>query len=127
MATEDQLSHPPIKAGILRLLIDSQKTPASMALATKALKLSMGSPFKMMRRPEVTDSSGDARSTLYLKIAQGLYTHPVKLSSRSSAWPDYEVDLLNKARAAGLSEGEIRQLVTALEALRREWIDDLTL
>jgi prophage regulatory protein len=63
--------------------------------------------------------SGHSRSTLYARIAQGLWTKPVKLGLRSSAWPDDEVAALNAARIAGKTDDEIRPLVVQLEAARK--------
>ncbi len=74
--------------------------------------------FKLLRMPEVISRSGNSRSAIYLKIAGGLWTCPVKIGPRASAWPDYEVHELNAARVAGKSVSEIRVLVSKLEAAR---------
>jgi prophage regulatory protein len=57
-------------------------------------------------------------STLYLRIAQGLWTKQVSLGARAVGWPAAEVDALNAARIAGKTDGEIRALVLRLEAAR---------
>jgi prophage regulatory protein len=67
----------------------------------------------------VSGASGYSRSTLYARIAQGLWTRPVKLGLRSSAWPDDEAAALNAARIAGKTDDEIRSLVVQLEAARK--------
>ena len=72
----------------------------------------------IFRRPRVEDASGYSRSTLYLRIAQGLWTRPVSLGPRAVGWPATEVAALNAARIAGKSDDEIRELVVALESAR---------
>jgi prophage regulatory protein len=68
----------------------------------------------------VIAETGYSRSTLYLRIADGLYTKPVPLSGRLVGWPASEVDAINGARIAGKPDSEIRELVQALEKLRIE-------
>lgn len=77
----------------------------------------------ILRLPCVNKRTGDSRSTLYLRISQGLFTRPVKLGPRASGWPDYEVDAIVAARIAGKSDTEIRALVSALEAARKQALD----
>lgn len=71
------------------------------------------------RLPEVKSQSGYSRSTIYLRIAQGLWTKPVNLGARCVGWPANEVAALNAARIAGQSDQEIRKLVKKLEAARK--------
>ena len=72
----------------------------------------------LLRRPSVQHASGQSRSTLYLRISEGLWTRPVIIGRRSVAWPASEVAALNGARIAGRSDHEIRALVVKLEAAR---------
>ena len=62
--------------------------------------------------------TGMSRSTIYQRIAQGVFTRPVNLGGRIVAWPATEVAALNAARIAGKSNTEIRELVLILEAAR---------
>ncbi len=71
------------------------------------------------RLPAVKYESGLSRSTIYLRIAQGLWTKPVSLGARAVGWPSGEVAALNSARIAGKSDEEIRALVVKLEAARK--------
>lgn len=71
------------------------------------------------RLPAVKQSIGLSRSTLYLRIAHGVFTHPVSLGGRSVGWPAHEVEALNAARIAGKSDAEICELVKQLEAARK--------
>jgi len=67
----------------------------------------------------VKSQTGYSRSTIYLRIAQGLWTKQVTLGPRCVGWPAHEVAALNAARISGKSEAEIRALVTALETARK--------
>ena len=72
----------------------------------------------ILRRDSVEWQSGHPRSTLYLRISQGLWTRPVKLGPRAVGWPAHEVTAINAARIAGQTDEEIRALVTRLHAAR---------
>lgn len=76
-------------------------------------------PHTIYRLPAVKLESGYSRSTIYLRIAQGLWTKQVRLGPRCVGWPAHEVAALNAARIAGKSDEEIRTLVTALESGRK--------
>lgn len=73
----------------------------------------------LLRLPSVKSETGASRSTIYLRIQQGLWPKPVKLGPRSVAWPASEVAALNAARIAGMADIEIRALVAKLEAARK--------
>jgi len=73
----------------------------------------------ILRLPAVLCERGRSRSAHYLDIQQGLFTHAVKIGFRAVGWPTAEVAAINAARIAGKSEGEIRQLVSTLEAARK--------
>ena len=66
---------------------------------------------RILRLPAVKESTGLSRSTLYLRIANGVFTHPVSLGGRAVGWPADEVVALNAARIAGKSDADIRELV----------------
>ena len=72
----------------------------------------------ILRLPDVKSKSGHSRSTIYLRITQGLWTKPVSLGGRSVGWPASEIATLLAARIAGKSDEEIRILVKKLEAER---------
>jgi len=73
----------------------------------------------ILRLPAVKASTGLSRSTLYLRIAQGVFPRPVSLGARAVGWPANEVAALNAARISGKSDSEIRDLVVKLEAARK--------
>ncbi len=73
----------------------------------------------ILRLPAVKAESGASRSTIYLRIQQGLWPKPVRLGPRSVGWPASEVAAINTARIAGMTDDEIRNLVIKLEAARK--------
>lgn len=73
----------------------------------------------ILRLPAVKSQSGYSRSTIYLRISQGLWTKQVSLGPRCVGWPSSEVAALNAARIAGKPDEEIRALVAKLEAARK--------
>lgn len=73
----------------------------------------------ILRLPTVLAESGYSRSTLYLRMNQGLWPRQISLGARAVGWPDHEVQAMNAARIAGKSDEAIRALVTQLEAARK--------
>ena len=76
-------------------------------------------PSTILRFPATKSQSGYSRSTIYLRIAQGLWSKQVRLGPRCVGWPANEVVALNAARIAGKTDAEIRELVVKLEAARK--------
>ena len=74
----------------------------------------------ILRMAGVKFESGLSRSTIYLRISEGLWTKPVSLGARAVGWPSDEVAALNAARIAGKTDDEIRNLVSRLEAARKD-------
>lgn len=74
----------------------------------------------ILRLPAVKAASGLSRSTLYSRIAAGLWPPAVSLGARCVGWPADEVEALNAARIAGKTDAEIRDLVQHLVASRRK-------
>ena len=73
----------------------------------------------ILRIPSAKTQSGYSRSTIYLRIAQGLWTKPVSLGPRAVGWPAIEIQSLNAARISGRTDAEIRELVLALHIKRK--------
>jgi prophage regulatory protein len=71
------------------------------------------------RLPAVKAQSGYSRSTIYLRINQGLWPKQISLGPRAIGWPANEVAALNAARISGKTDAEIRELVLKLEAARK--------
>ena len=72
----------------------------------------------LLRLPAVKAQSGYSRSTIYLRMSQGLWTKPVSLGARAVAWPAGDAAALNAARIGGRTDDQIRALVLKLEAGR---------
>ena len=49
-------------------------------------------PNPILRLPQVSELTGLSRSTIYMRIAQGLFPKPVSLGSRAVGWRSSEVD-----------------------------------
>ena len=75
-------------------------------------------PLTILRRKQVEAKTGYSRSTIYLRISQGLWPRQISLGARAVGWTDGEVAAMNAARVAGKSDAEIRILVARLEAAR---------
>lgn len=76
---------------------------------------------QMLRCNSVLGRAGMGRSTLYALVSEGLFTKPVRITSKkAAAWPSNEVDDINAARIAEKSESEIKELVSRLHARRTE-------
>ena len=73
----------------------------------------------ILRIPAVKSESGLSRSTIYLRVSQGLWTRPVSLGARAVGWPSDEVEAINEARIAGKTDAEVRALVVKLEVARK--------
>jgi prophage regulatory protein len=74
----------------------------------------------ILRIPDTKSQSGYSRSTIYLRITQGLWTKQISLGPRAIGWPANEVAALNAARISGKTDTEIRELVSCLHAKRVE-------
>ena len=76
----------------------------------------------ILRLPATKSQSGYSRSTIYLRITQGLWTRQISLGPRAIGWPADEVAALNVARISGKTDDEIRELVKSLHTKRKELI-----
>jgi len=86
-----------------------------------------------LRLPTTLKKRGRSKSSHYLDIQQGLFTKPVAIGGRATAWPDHEIDILNEARLAGYNDDKIKELVIELEKNRKkpspiidDYFDDIT-
>ncbi len=59
-----------------------------------------------------------SKSAFYRDIQEGLFTPPVRVGARTTAWPRHEVDALIAARIAGATHEQLRVLVRQLIAQR---------
>ena len=61
-----------------------------------------------------------SHASIYNAINIGLFTKPVRIGQRSVGWPSDEVQAINAARIAGMTDAAIKDLVTRLHAKRSE-------
>ena len=74
---------------------------------TKAHERDSEAPVRILRLPAVRARTGLARSTIYLRIAQGDFPKPVALGERAVGWIEAEVDAWLRERIdASRSEPE---------------------
>ena len=72
----------------------------------------------LWRRKHVQAVTGLSRSSIYLRVTQGLLPTPVALGARAVGWPQAEIEAVNRARIAGHDDAALRALVLALVAQR---------
>ena len=77
-------------------------------------------PVRLLKLKQVMDLTGLRMTSVYAHAKDGRFTPPIKLTARSSAWPEPEVAAINQARIAGKSDAEIRALVGQLIAQRQQ-------
>ena len=79
--------------------------------------------MSILRMPAVKAEMGHrSHASIYTAIKAGTFTKPVPIGERSVGWPDYEVLAINRARIAGQSEAQIKELVSRLHAKRSELV-----
>lgn len=57
-------------------------------------------------------------STWYDGCATGIFPAPIRRGSRWSRWPDTDIDAIERALAAGVTDDELKQLSRVLERQR---------
>jgi prophage regulatory protein len=72
----------------------------------------------LLKLPEVCRRRAQRTTAVYAAVKKKLLTPPIKLTERSSAWVEHEVDAVTSALIAGASNDEIRALVRQLVAAR---------
>ena len=72
----------------------------------------------LMRESAVLATVGKSRTSLHEDKTAGLFVKPVSIGGRSIAYPAHEVDAIVKARIAGRTDDQIRELVESLHASR---------
>lgn len=75
--------------------------------------------LKFLRLPQVCERRGLKPTRHYADIKSGTFVPPIKLTERSSGWPEHECEALIAAKIAGKTDDELRELVRDLVAARR--------
>ena len=79
---------------------------------------------EFIRPAELPKHTGNAYSTNYADVREGLLPPPVKLGRRASGWVASEIAAVQQARISGKTEEEIKTLVRSLveqRGARAEW------
>lgn len=80
--------------------------------------------LKINRLPEVLDTLGFKKSTLYTRIKEGLMVPPISLGDRAVGYLDHEIQIVLSAICSGKSEEAIKGLVVHLINKRSELFDE---
>ena len=72
---------------------------------TRTMVQEMEVPIRIVRLPAVQARTGLARSTIYVRLAEGSFPRPVQLGARAVGWIEEEVDEWIRKQIA-LSRGE---------------------
>ena len=59
---------------------------------TRATEQGMDAPARVLRLPRVQARTGLARSTIYVRVADGSFPKPVRLGARAVGWIEAEVE-----------------------------------
>ena len=74
---------------------------------TRAMEQSMDAPARVLRLPRVQARTGLARSTIYVRVADGSFPQPIRLGARAVGWIESEVDAwIREQIAASRSSAE---------------------
>jgi len=63
---------------------------------------------RILRLPQVVDATGETRSTIYKRIAEGEFPRPVKLGAKSVGWVEDEIAAYNEKRIT-MRDAEVRR------------------
>ena len=74
--------------------------------------------IRLLRLPAVLERRARTRIAHYRDIGKGLFTPPIHLGERCSAWPEHEVNAILQAQIAGSTANELRDLVKQLISQR---------
>lgn len=69
---------------------------------------------RIIRLPDVIKLTGLKRSSIYIKVNEGLLPAPIKISKRAIGWPMNEIQQVVDAIISGASSEDVYQLVLKL-------------
>jgi prophage regulatory protein len=81
--------------------------------------------FSISRLPKALAKIGSSRSGFYKGVSEGTQPEPISLGGRAKGWLDHELEAVTRARAAGLSDPEIKQLVRELKNSRAATYEEI--
>ena len=72
----------------------------------------------LLRMKDLKTVLGLCKSSIYLRVKQGLLPPPVSNGDRAVAWPSREIEMIIAAQISGKPKGVIKALVNQLVADR---------
>lgn len=87
--------------------VPAQAVPLAAPLAAHPAAQPAVSRDRFMRLPEVEDTIGGKKSTIYKMIGEGRFPKPVRLSSRMVVWSEAAVLQWMQERIAQAQGGEV--------------------
>ena len=75
--------------------------------------------FRIIRKPEVLDTLGISKSTLFNRIQAGLLPPSINLGGRACGWLETEIQAVLSALVSSRENTEIKQLVNKLIEARK--------
>ena len=82
--------------------------------------------LKLERTMDAFERLGVKRTQGYALIKNGLFPPPIKREDRPSRVPSYEVDQVIAATIGGVSEENLRHLVSSLTEQRRNLLEEIS-
>lgn len=80
---------------------------------------------RMLRPAKYREILGTNKTGEHRQRHEGLLPPPVQIGPRAKALPEYEVEIIRKARVAGASPDELREIVQRLLAARKSDLNEL--
>jgi prophage regulatory protein len=80
----------------------------------------MNNNIQFKKLPAVTSTMAQSRTTIYRNIQCGICTKGVSIGGDRVAWPEYEIEAINRAKISGFTEAAIKELVSKLHELRED-------
>lgn len=77
-------------------------------------------PLSWQRAAQLLSRYSIGSTSLYRRVEEGLLPPPVRIGPNTSAWPQHELDVIDRARLAGADDAKIRGLVQQLVIARKE-------
>ncbi|NOS75544.1 MAG: AlpA family phage regulatory protein [Methyloglobulus sp.] len=78
----------------------------------------MDNNIQLKKLPAVKLSMAQSRTTIYRNIQSGYFPKGVPIGGDRVAWPDYEIEAINRAKISGFGSSAIKILVSKLHELR---------
>ena len=81
-------------------------------------------PTIVRTRPDAQKAFGLGATAFYERVEQGLLPRPFRLGAHASGLLSTEIETVIRAWAAGLSQDDLKTLVTELTKERQSWLSN---